>query len=90
MGLEARGGEHVEELPLRALVDAYANQFALAIEDVRARDARDVEELVHGAVGIDENRRVIVRSSEELAYLEWILIGDGENHEALRLVSAYR
>ena len=49
-------------------------------------NARDVEELVHGAVGIDENRRMIIPWPEELAYLEWILIGDGENHQALRLV----
>ena len=49
--------EQVERLLAGAHVDCFRNQLALAIVDKTSRDSTDLEELVHLAARIEQNRR---------------------------------
>jgi hypothetical protein len=55
LGLEAGGGEHVEELALGAHVDGLGDELAFAVEDEGFGDAGDVEGVGYFAAGVEKD-----------------------------------
>ena len=78
-------GEHHEKLATRALVDRLTNKFPIAIEDKGFWDSLNVKLFVYFALEVEQHWRMIVGSSQEIGYLEGLLVGDGENDQSLRL-----
>ena len=74
--MEVGLGQHVEELALGALVDAFTHQFAVTAEDEGPGNAGDVELFVDLAAAVDQDGKVIAGRSDKRANREGILIGD--------------
>src|SRR5208337_5537820 len=83
--MEASLGQHPDKLTLGTLVDGHGHQLAFSTDDEALGKAINAEEFVHLAVRVEQDGRMIAHSPDEGVDLDGVLVGDGEDHQALRL-----